>query len=45
MFYLTYTIGFLMVAFTAYLLTKWHFSFKAVKAETRQYLRQQRKKR
>jgi hypothetical protein len=45
MFELTYTIGFLMVAFTGYLLLRWNSEFKAVKVETREYIRSKRKKR
>jgi hypothetical protein len=43
MIYLTYTIGFLMVAFTGYLILKYNAEFKAVKVRTRKYIRYMRK--
>lgn len=43
MFYLTYAIGLVMVIFTGYLILKYHFEFKRVKINTRNYLKYSRK--
>lgn len=43
MFYLAYTIGFLMVVISAYMIYTYQQRFKAVKVRTKNYLRYMRK--
>lgn len=43
MFYLAYTIGFLMVVITAYIIMHYQAKFKVVKVRTKKYLRYMRK--